>query len=349
MPTISAENLAVAAARMFAAAGKVVVVDVGVFGIRIVLFVVDRVAGEDVADHLQAAGLVVGDLVLEDLDVVHRQEQHAGARRHIGDARTRRTEVRVIVLGHLVVEHADASAVVQRQPRQVEDQNAAAVVGGEVVEHVGVERVFDLDAGHVLEHAAILDDDLLRLPDVHAGVGRPADDAAVDQHVLARHGVDAVRAIGGFGLAGPGGADVAEGDVLRADDLDRVATRVFDRQILDDEVIARRFDSLRAHLLVLEGEDRLVDAGPADGDVVRSDFEIHVEVEGARRQLDHVARARLDQARQKFALRIGAGFDRVDRGVGRRGAIAVRAEIGPIGSHRQQTNERDENENRDAD
>jgi len=343
------EDLAVATARMFAAAGKVVVVDVGVFGIRIVVLIVDRVAGKDVADHLQAAGLVVGDLVLENLDVVHRQEQHARARRYVGDAGARRPEVRMVVLGHLVVEHADAAAVVDRQPRQVEDQDAAAVVGGVVVEDVGVERVLDLDAGHVLVHVAVLDHDTARLADVNAGVGCPTDLAAVDQHILTRHGVDAIGAVGGFRLARPGRADVAEGDVLRADDLDRVAPRVLDRQVFDDEVVARRLDPLRAHGLVLEGEDRLIPAGPADGDVVRGDFEIHVEVEGARRQLDHVSRARLDQTRQKFALRIGARLDRVHRGVGRRRAIAVRAEIGPIRRHRQQAHERDEDQNRYAD
>ena len=113
--------------------------------------VVDRVARQDVADDLKAARVAVGDLVLEDFDIVHRQKQHARAGGDVGNARARRAEVGMVVLGDLVVEHAHAAAVVQVEPGQVEDEDAAAVIGRVVVEDVGVERVFDLDAGHVLD------------------------------------------------------------------------------------------------------------------------------------------------------------------------------------------------------
>ena len=285
---------------MLAAAGDVVVVNVGVFGIRIVMRVVDGVAGEQVADDLQSGGVVVGDVVLEDLDVVHRQQQHARAGGDVGNARARGAEIRVVVLGHLVVEHADAAAVVQVEAGQVEDKDAAAVVRGEVVVDVGVERVLDFDAGDVLGHVAILHDDVSRLADVDAGVGRTAHDAAVDQHILAGDGINAVRAVRGLRLARPFSPHVAEDDVFGSHDFDGVAACVFDGEIFDHEVVAAGFDSLRSHVLVLEGEDRLIRALAADGDIGGRDFEIHVEIELARGKLDDVTRNGLNQETQEF-------------------------------------------------
>ncbi len=330
------QHLAVAASRMLAAAGKVVVVDVGMLGIRIVLRVVDRVASQDVADDLQPGRVVVGDFILEDFDVVHRQEQHARAGGDIRDARAGGAEIRMVVRGDLVVKHADAAAVVQVEAGQVEHQDAAAIVGGVVVEDVGVERVLDLDAGHVLVDVAILHHDPPRLSHVDAGVGRPANNAAVDQHVFALHGIDAVRAVGGLGLARPRSAHMAEGDVLRADDLDGVAPRILDGEILDHEIVASRLDPLRSHVLVLEREDRRVHPFAADGDVIRRDLEVFVEIERACGQLDDVARNRLDQIAQEFALGVRARLHGVDRGgqthaggSGRWGSARARAFLAP--------------------
>ena len=47
-----------------------------------------------------------------------------------------------------------------------------------------------------------------------------------------------------------------------------IVVLTFDGEAFDDEVVAGGFDPLGAHLLVLEGEDRFVDAGTANGDVV---------------------------------------------------------------------------------
>ncbi len=70
-----------------------------------------------------------------------------------------------------------------RQARQVEHQDAAGVVGGDVVVHIGVEGVLDLDAGDVELRAAIANDDVLGLADIDTGVRGALHRHRIDQHI----------------------------------------------------------------------------------------------------------------------------------------------------------------------
>ena len=122
----------------------------------------------------------------------------------------------MVVGEHLVVEDAAVAAILLRQVGHREDQDAAGVVGGQVVVDVGPGRILDLDAGHVLLDRVAPDDDVLRLADIDAGVGGADGLAVLDQHVRAEHGVKPVAAVGLLRAAGPLGADVAENEILRS-------------------------------------------------------------------------------------------------------------------------------------
>ena len=76
------------------------------------------------------------------------------------------------------------------------------------------------------------DDDVLRLADVDAGVGRADGRAVLDHHVGAEHGIKPVAAVGLLRAAGPLGADVAEDDPLGPLGLDRVAPGVLHGEVL---------------------------------------------------------------------------------------------------------------------
>src|SRR5690606_27658388 len=110
-----------------------------------------------------------------------------------------------------------------RQVREVEHQDAAGVVGGDVVVDVGVGRVLDLDAGDVVFGAAVADDDVVRLADIDAGVGGAVHGDALDQDVLRLDRIDAIGAVLGLGPAGPFDGEIPVGDVVGALGLDPVA------------------------------------------------------------------------------------------------------------------------------
>ena len=70
-------------------------------------------------------------------------------------------EVRPVVRADLVVVDSDRVAALLLEAREVEDEDAAGVVVGVVVVHVGAERVLDLDPRDVREGLVVPDDDLL--------------------------------------------------------------------------------------------------------------------------------------------------------------------------------------------
>src|SRR5262249_1844308 len=98
--------------------------------------------------------------------------------------------------------------------------------------------------------------------------------------------------------------------------------------ILDGEAVAVDEDALLALVLVLEGEDGLLQPRPAERDVVRPHRQLLGELEAAFAELDRVARAEpVVQDAQHLLLGLGAGVDLVNGrfaggllGVGRGGA-----------------------------
>jgi hypothetical protein len=134
------------AAGSCSAAGNGVVVYIDGFRKRIVSRVVHGIARGEVTDHRNVGGVVVLDGVLEDLDVIGSQHDHAGAGGNLGHHAALGAEVLRVVLHDFVVEHARVAAALHRQVGQVEHQDAAGVVRGLVVVDVGELRILDLDA-----------------------------------------------------------------------------------------------------------------------------------------------------------------------------------------------------------
>ena len=95
---------------------------------------------------------------------------------HIADDGAGRREIGRVVSLDPVVEHAGRLAALDFQIGQVEHEDAAGIVGGDIVVDVGKGRILDLDAGDVVLGAGIANDDLTRLADINAGVGRADGD-----------------------------------------------------------------------------------------------------------------------------------------------------------------------------
>src|SRR5262249_37701691 len=149
-------------------------------------------------------------------------------------------EIRVIVGIHFVVVHAALAADLHLLvgAGQREDQQPAGVIGGDVVVDVGAHGVLDFDAGHVALGAIAADDAVLRLADVDAGIRAVGHHAIFNQHVLAKHGINAVGAVFGMRAAGPLDVHFAEGHALDALNLDGVGLGIFHGQVADGHVAA---------------------------------------------------------------------------------------------------------------
>src|SRR3546814_16599654 len=82
----------------------------------------------------------------------------------------------------------------------------------------------------ILGRDRIADDDILRLADVNARVRCAAHIDAVDQHVAAFDGIDAIGAVGRLRPRGPFDAQLVIDDAVGALRLDAVALRIEDRK-----------------------------------------------------------------------------------------------------------------------
>src|SRR5690606_26572965 len=209
--------------RRIARVAEGVVANDDIAGQRVVVRVLEALAiGAD--QHVD--GAVVADLILEHVDIAIGHNEHAGARRYAGDNIAGRCEVRRVVVVDDVLEHADRVAALLRQARQIEDQDAARIAGGVVVEDVGVVAVLDLDAGDVVLGQVLANDDVARLADINARVRGAARDRALDQHVVAIHRVEAIGPVFGVWTARPLNAHLPDGDAVAVARLDGVATGV---------------------------------------------------------------------------------------------------------------------------
>src|SRR5690606_15390007 len=139
----------------------------------------------------EVGGLVAGDDVVEHVNPVSGQDHHAGAGGHLADDIAFGRKVLGVVVDDLVVE--DPGMVTGLgQVGHVEHQDAAGIVGGDVVIHIGVDGIFGFDARHVVFGAAAANDDIAGLTDINAGI-RCADGHAVfNQHVVAVDGIETV-------------------------------------------------------------------------------------------------------------------------------------------------------------
>jgi hypothetical protein len=188
--------------------------------------------------------------------------------------------------------------------RQVEHQDAAGILGGDVVVNVSVHRVLDLDAGDVVFGAAVAHDDVLRLADIDARVGRTRNGHAVDQHVLGFDRIDPIGPVGRKWTPSPDHLQVLVGDIVGTLGFDAVTLGVLHRETGQRDAVRSHQQALARALLFLEGDDGLVDARAAEGYIVDIEREALGEVERALGQLDHIARLGVLQAR----LQLGVGL-----------------------------------------
>src|SRR5262249_22200623 len=148
----------------------------------------------EIADDQDAVGVIVLDHVIVHLVVVGGHDHDADAVGHLGDGRAHDTEVHGVVRFDDVVVHVGALAVLHRQARKIEHEDATGVVVRVIVHHLGVGRVLDLDAGDVAVALAVLHDDVAGLAHVYPGVARALDRAAVDPDAAAADGIETVGA-----------------------------------------------------------------------------------------------------------------------------------------------------------
>src|SRR6185437_9807098 len=118
-----------------------------------------------------------------------------------------------------------------------EHQDAAGIVSRDIVVHVGIEAVLNLDAGHVVFGTAVLDDDILRLSYIDAGVGCAPDRDPIDEHVRRGDGIDTIRAVLRPGSAGPFDDQIDHADAIDTLGLHAVAARVLNREISNSDVV----------------------------------------------------------------------------------------------------------------
>ena len=156
-----------------------------------------------------------------------------------------------------------------RQIRHIEHEDTACIVGRDIVEHVGVHRVLNLNASHVVFGPRIFNDHILRLSNVDARVRGTNRDNRVDERIFSLNWVDSVSAVIYARSARPLRPHSPDHDIARFIDLQRVALRILDGQIFDHEVTPRDKQSLSADQLSLKIENRIVHALTTDRNAIR--------------------------------------------------------------------------------
>ncbi len=153
-----------AGVRVSTGLAKYVVVNMDAARCWVVGFVLNRL---DIADNGDIERVIVPEIVPEHLYVRIRHNQHTGSTRHQPDDVTLGGEIVGVVAVNRVVEHPNMMSALLWKVGKVENQNAACVVGQDVVVNVGVEAVFDLQPCHVVFSAVVARDDLVALADVN--------------------------------------------------------------------------------------------------------------------------------------------------------------------------------------
>ena len=211
--------------------------------------------------------------------------------------------------------HVDERLAVTREVGQVAEEDAGAVVVRVVARDLGHRRVLDLEAHDVAEGLRVADDHVLRLAHVEARVLGVAHLALLDEHVRRLRGVDAIAAVLGVGPAGPGHRHVAQRDLVRLLDADRLPRRVLHGEVLDGEPIADAGDAVRSAQLPGEVEHGAPLLRAAQLDVGLGDGELIVERVGPGGEADHVPRLRrADRALHQIVRGVGVGHGRDDHG-----------------------------------
>jgi len=285
-----------AAVRRFSAAGDFVVVNVDLLDKAVIalVFGFEDLLGDGrgssflnavadaglVVDQEDVDGVVVLNFVFEDFDILDGHDVDAGSSGEIvNGAEAFGCEVGCVVVNDLIVVDPDVFAALTRKIGEIEDADAAGVVGHDVVVDVGVFGVFDLESVDVVFGAIAAEDDVFGLADVNACIGGAACDGIFDEKIFAFDGIDGVGAVVFVGAAGPFRADTANDDVGAALDGQAIACGVFDANIFDGEVVGFDEEALCACFLTREGEYGFVHAFAAKRNFVDGERKRAIKME----------------------------------------------------------------------
>ena len=141
--------------------------DMDAFGCRVVGFVLKPF---DIAHNRHVHGIVVAHIVAKNLDIRIGHDQHPCSARDEANDIALWCEIVGVVGIALVVEYPNMMPALLRQVRQIEDQDAAGIVGQLIGIDISIIAVLDLEAGHVIFATAVADDDVFRLADINARV-----------------------------------------------------------------------------------------------------------------------------------------------------------------------------------
>ena len=136
-----------------------------------------------------------------------------------------------------------------REIWQIKHQNAASIMGRNIVMHIGVEAVLNLDTSHIFDCSGIAHDDVARLPDIDTRVGCAAHQHRINQDVLAFNGVYSISAVGRLGAASPFDAQLVINDTVSALRFNPVAFAIFNSEFAKDDVVRSHQKPLACALL----------------------------------------------------------------------------------------------------
>ena len=224
-------------------------------------------------------------------------------------------EVGSVIIDGLIAEEARGVSAHLRQVWQVENKDAARIMGRDIVEHIRIDRVLDLDPGDIEFRAAVLDDDIFGLTDIDARVRRTLYGHAVDQDIGRGHGIDTVGAVLFVRTTRPFDPDIDEADFVRPLGLDPITAAVFYGEVADRDAIRGNEQAFTRALLALEGQDRRFGACALDRHIIDIEREPVSQVIPPRCQLNHIAGLGIEQCDLDRLLRIWSGVHRNDLGL----------------------------------
>ena len=185
--------------------------------------------------HMRRA--VVIKLVVEHVDILIGHHDDPRARRHARHDIAGGRKVARVVAGDFIVEDAGGVTAGYRKIRQIEHQDTAGVVAGDVAIDIGVHRVFDLDAGNIIFDHGVADDDIVRLADIDARIRRGADGDILHQHIFRFDRIDTIGAIVLVRPAGPFHRQIPVNDLIGALGFDPVTPGVAHTEIHQGHII----------------------------------------------------------------------------------------------------------------
>lgn len=220
------------------------------------------------------------------------------------------TKIACIVGEDLVVIDARNASLLLKLGH-VEHENAAGVVGCDIVIDIGADRVLNLNSRNIVFSAIVPDDNIARLSDINAGIRSPDRDIAFNQNVGRLHRIDAIRSVLLARTVRPFGPDTADRDILAFVDLERIALCIFDCEILDRKVACGNQQALCPGDLIGKTENGFVHPCPADRYAIHRQAQTAIEIVRPFRNFDDITWLGINQLRHQGLFGADFGFRRI--------------------------------------